>query len=247
VRPSQVVHRATAYLERHDVTSPRVSAETLMASVLGTDRAGVYLRVEPLSADEARRFGRQLCRRCSGVPLQHLTGHWAFAGLDLKMRPGVFVPRPETEVLVVEALGLIDTIAGPIVVDLGTGTGAIALALKDRRPDARMVGVDVSEDAVDLALENAGRLGLDVELARGDLMDGVPPDLRGRVDLVVSNPPYVDPASFDGLPRDVRADPRAALVGEIGVCHTRRRRGGRDRRAPGPGRGGARRRGRVRS
>jgi release factor glutamine methyltransferase len=188
-----------------------------MASVLGTDRAGLYLRAEPLTSEEARRFGQQLCRRCAGEPLQHLTGRQRFGRLDFEVRPGVFIPRPETEILVEEALRTIADIRAPVAVDIGTGAGAIALSLKDQRPDARVVGVDLSDDAVVLARDNARRLGLEIEVGRGDLMDPVSPDLRGRVDLVVSNPPYLDPAAFDGLPSDVRAEPREALVGGIEI------------------------------
>ncbi|MBI2238912.1 MAG: peptide chain release factor N(5)-glutamine methyltransferase, partial [Actinobacteria bacterium] len=104
MRPSEVVRRATDYLGRHGVESPRQTAEALMALVLGTDRAGLYARGEGLSAREARMFGRAICQRCAGTPLQHLTGEQQFRRLVLEVRPGVFVPRPETEVLVGAAL-----------------------------------------------------------------------------------------------------------------------------------------------
>lgn len=213
MRPSDIVRRATDYLGRHGVESPRQTAEALMAHVLGTDRAGLYARSEGLSAREARMFGRAICQRCAGIPLQHLTGEQQFRRLALEVRPGVFVPRPETEVLVGAALGAVARIHGPVVVDVGTGTGAVALAIKDERPDAEVLATDLAPEAVELTRANAARLGLDVRVFEGDLLEPVPEELRGWVDLVVSNPPYVTPEEYGDLPAEVRADPPLALLG----------------------------------
>ncbi len=217
MRPSEVLARATAYLERHDVESPRESAEALMMTVLSTDRAGLYARSGGLSMGEARTFGRALCQRCAGTPLQHLTGEQAFRRISVAVRPGVFVPRPETEVLVDVALELLDGVQDPVVVDVGTGTGAVALAVADERPRARVFATDLSPEAVELAGENAARLGLSVTVLQGDLLEPLPPELRGAVDLVVSNPPYVTEAEYEDLPAEVRADPRLALLGGISL------------------------------
>lgn len=217
MRPSLIVRRAVDYLSRHDVESPLPTAEILLANVLGTDRAGLYTREEGLSTTEAKRFGRALCQRCVGVPLQHLTGEQGFRRLTLVVKPGVFIPRPETETLVERALVSIADVRSPVVVDVGTGTGAVALAIKDERPDARVLAVDVSPDAVALARQNAARSELDVEIVAGDLLDPIPVALRGAVDLVVSNPPYVEEHELAALSREVRADPVVALAGGIGV------------------------------
>jgi release factor glutamine methyltransferase len=217
MRPALVLRRAADYLSRHDVESPLPTAEILLATVLGTDRAGLYARGEGLSTGEARRFGRALCRRCAGVPLQHLTGEQGFRRLTLVVKPGVFIPRPETEILVEHALAAVSDTIAPIVVDVGTGTGAVALAIKDERPDALVLAIDVSPDAVELARQNAARLNLDVDVVPGDLLDAVPVGLRGAVDLVVSNPPYVQEHEVEALPLDVRADPILALAGGIAV------------------------------
>lgn len=216
MRPALIIRRAADYLSRHDVESPIPTAEILLAKVLGTDRAGLYTREEGLSTAEAKRFGRALCRRCVGVPLQHLTGEQGFRRLTLLVRPGVFIPRPETEILVEHALAAVADVTAPVVVDVGTGTGAVALAIKDERPDARVLAIDVSPDAVALARENAARSNLDVDAVPGDLLDPVPVALRGAVDLVVSNPPYVEEHEVAALPRDVRADPMLALAGGVG-------------------------------
>ncbi len=217
MRPSEVLRQATEYLERHGVESPRENAEVLLARVLETDRSGLYARGEGLSAREARMFGRAICQRCAGTPLQHLTGEQQFRRLTLEVRPGVFIPRPETEVLVGAALKTVAAIPEPVVVDVGTGTGAVALAVKDERPDAQVLATDLSPEAVELARSNAARLGLDVRVFEGDLLAPVPKDLRGWVDLVVSNPPYVTREELEDLPPEVRADPPLALVGGVEV------------------------------
>src|SRR5918996_1397822 len=213
MRPAEVVRRATDYLERHGVESPRATAEQLMIHVLGTDRAGLFSRTQGLDAREARMYGRAICQRCSGTPLQHLTGRQAFRRIEVEVRPGVFVPRPETEVLVEHALAAIQVSDGPLVADVGTGTGAIGLAIKDERPDARVFATDRSAEAVDLALANARRLRIDVTVLEGDLLTPLPEELRGWFDLVVSNPPYVTPEEYEGLPPEVKADPTLALLG----------------------------------
>ena len=213
MRPAEVVRRAADYLERHDVDSPLPTAEQLLATVLGTDRAGIYRRVEALRGPEAKAFGRALCRRCDGVPTQHLTGETGFRHLTLVVRPGVFVPRPETEVVVDAALRTLEGRTAPAVVDVGTGSGAIALAIKQERPDARVWAVDRSTEAVSLARHNAERLALDVSVLQSDLLLGLDATLTGPLDLVVSNPPYIEPEAYDSLPLDVRAEPFDALVG----------------------------------
>jgi release factor glutamine methyltransferase len=215
VRPAEVVTRASDYLARHGVESPRETAEALLAYFLETDRAGLYAREEGLGTRTARLFGRALCQRCHGVPLQYLTGEQQFFDLVLGVAPGVFVPRPETEVLVERALEVFPD-AGTAV-DVGTGTGAAALAIKRFRPEASVWGTDLSEDAVRVARANASRHDLAVEVLHGDLLSPLPADLRGAVDLVVSNPPYVTREEYDTLPAEVRAEPYEALVGSTDV------------------------------
>jgi release factor glutamine methyltransferase len=215
VRPSEVVSRAADYLDRHDVESPRETAEALLEYFLETDRAGLYARDEGLDTRTARLFGRALCQRCHGVPLQYLTGEQQFFDLVLGVAPGVFVPRPETEVLVERALEVLPDRGA--VVDVGTGTGAVALAIKRFRPAASVWATDVSMDAVRVARANASRHGLGIEVVPGDLFSRLPGDLRGGVDLVVANPPYVTREEYADLPAEVRAEPYEALVGATDV------------------------------
>lgn len=220
MRPSEVVRRGADYLERHDVDASLSTAEQLLAGVLGTDRSGVYAREEPLRSGEARAFGRALCRRCTGVPTQHLTGETGFRHLVLTVRPGVFVPRPETEIVVDAAVEALPVTPGPLVVDVGTGAGAIALSLKRERPDARVIAVDRSPEALALTEENAARTGLKIEVLASDLLAALDPSSTGPIDLVVSNPPYVEEGEYAALPAEVRADPVEALVGGVEVYAT---------------------------
>ena len=217
MRPAEVVRRGSRYLERHGVEAPDVSAEALMMQVLDVDRPALYAREQGLSSAEARAYGRALCLRCIGTPLQHLTGEQGFRHLVLTVRPGVFIPRPETEVLVDVALELLAGAASPCVVDLCTGSGAVALAIADERPGARVIATDVSQAAVALARENAERLGLTVDVRAGDLFEPLSKECRGQVDLVVANPPYLSIEHAPDLPPEVRADPPQALFGELEV------------------------------
>ncbi len=214
---SALIRRSADYLAAHGVESPMETAETLLMRLLGTDRAGLYRRTEGLDTATARLYGRALCQRCTGVPLQYLTGEQQFMDLSLSVTPGVFVPRPETEVLVEVALAAIEDISSPVVVDVGTGTGAVALAVKRHRPEAEVWATDVSDAAVALARGNAERLGLDVDVRKGDLMGPLPEDLMGRFDLLVSNPPYVTLEEYEDLPDEVKTEPIEALVGGTDV------------------------------
>ncbi len=232
MRPSEVVRRSADYLARHGVESPRETAEALLMHFLHTDRAGLYTKDDGMDVATARMFGRALCQRCTGTPLQHLTREQPFMDLRLEVRPGVFVPRPETESLTEAALEVMSSLDSPTVVDVGTGTGAVALSLKKARPEATVLATDVSPEAVSLARSNARRHGIQVEVLEGDLLDPVPGELRGRLDLMVSNPPYVTEEEYEALPREVLADPFEALVGGTEV-HRRLAVEGREWLAPG--------------
>ena len=189
------------------VDTPNVDAELLVAHVLGTTRSGVHTA---RGAEVPDGFEALLERRARREPLAYVLGEWGFRRLVLKTDVRALVPRPETEVLVERALELLRGEAEPRVLDLGTGTGAIALAIADEHPGARVTAVDSSPDALALARENADTLGLPVELRLG----GIDIAAEGW-DLVVSNPPYVTPAEWDGLQPEIREwEPRSALVGQ---------------------------------
>ena len=185
------------------IETPRVDAEWLVAHLLGTTRSGLAARLE----DEVDGLEPLLARREAREPLAYVLGEWGFRRLTLKTDARALVPRPETEALVERALALVQGLAAPRILDVGVGSGAIALALKDERPDAQVTGVDVSPDALTLAAENAGRLGLEVELRQGDGADAA----AEGWDVVVANPPYVE--KLDDLQQELRWEPEVALVG----------------------------------
>lgn len=194
------------------MTIPDHEVRRLATVVSGRDP--VALATQPLDDAERARLDALVGRRKAGEPLQYLEGTVAFGPLELAVDRRALIPRPETERVWEEAVGSLRR-AGPgtVIVDLGTGSGALALALKHAFPEARVYGVEISAEALALARENAARTGLDVILLHGDLFEPLPDDLRGRVDLVVANPPYVADGEFGTLPRDVREhEPRIALT-----------------------------------
>jgi release factor glutamine methyltransferase len=154
-------------------------------------------------------------RRAAGEPLQYVTGVAGFRRLDIFVGPGVFIPRPETELVAEKAMELLPR--SGTVVDVGTGSGAIALAIKDERPDANVIATEVSDEAVLWARRNVESTGLAIDLMPGDLLSPVPERLRGRVEVIVSNPPYIPPEDAHLLPVDVaQHEPKVALFADAG-------------------------------
>jgi release factor glutamine methyltransferase len=195
--------------------TPRLDAEVLLAAALGVDRAILISDSRrELTGPEARWFMDAVRRRRSREPVAYILGRKGFRALELEVDRRVLVPRPETEHVVEAALGLP---AGSRLVDVGTGSGAIALALKDERPDLVVLATDVNPEALEVARANAARLGLDVELVAGDLLAGI-----SEVDAVVSNPPYI--AEGDTvMPEVARYEPHDALFApDAGLAVIRR-------------------------
>ena len=201
------VRDALAQAERRlaaaGVDTPRVDAELIVAHLLGGSRTQVYADLDR----EVNGLEPLLARRERREPLAYVLGEWGFRRLTLMTDARALVPRPETETLVERALEVAEGIEGPRILDVGVGSGAIALALKDERPDAQVIGVDVSADALALARENAQRLGLEIELRQGD---GAVAAAEGW-DVVVANPPYVE--SLEDVQPELRWEPKVALVG----------------------------------
>jgi release factor glutamine methyltransferase len=211
VRTQDAVREFAAELERAGCPSPRVDAEWLVAHVIGGSRTDVYAGDRALHEDELVRLRALAERRRAREPLAYVLGEWGFRRLTLAVDPRVLIPRPETEILVERCLELLDGVEEPRVLDIGVGSGAIALAIVDERPDASVVATDTSPAAMEVAAANKLRLGFDgrVELRHGDLLAGA----GGPFDLIVSNPPYVAPEDVERLQPEVLLEPREALVG----------------------------------
>ena len=217
-------------LVRAGVDTPKVDAELLLAHALAASRTELYAAPErALGGEEERRFRGFLLRRCRREPAAYILGEWGFRRLTLLVDARVLVPRPETEVVVERCLARLEELPAPFVLDVGTGSGAIALAIADEHPGASVVATDISADALALARANRDRLGLTrrVELVHGHLDARLP----GPFDVVVSNPPYVAPEEYDDLQPEIRLyEPREAVVG-VGA-HAAIARRSRDLLAP---------------
>jgi release factor glutamine methyltransferase len=213
---------AIGRLTSDHVPSPRLNAETLLMFTLNCDRAHLYAHPErELTKEEQSRYDETLTQRAKGVPTQYITGHQEFWGLDLIVSPAVLIPRPETEHLIEIVLPLARALRNPRIADVGTGSGAIALALAKELPDAEIHASDNSPAALEIAEANAARLQLEFRNSKTslherrlffhdtDLLTGLDP---ATFDLVVSNPPYVGVSEEDEVQLEVRKfEPRTAV------------------------------------
>jgi len=207
---SEVLRLSTDHLAAKGSETPRLDAERLLAKALGLERIELYMAIDrPLTPPELDAARALVARRARREPLQYVLGEWGFRRLTLTVDQRALIPRPETEVLVERALALLVGLDRPRVLDVGTGSGAVALAIADEHGGAVVTGLDSSADALALAADNVARTGLVVDLVRHDLFDGLP---AGPWDLIVSNPPYVDAADLPTLQPEVRDwEPHAAL------------------------------------
>ncbi|HST17871.1 MAG TPA: peptide chain release factor N(5)-glutamine methyltransferase [Gaiellaceae bacterium] len=206
----ETLDAAATYLASRGVEHPRLDAELILARALGLTRLELYTQHDrPLTSAERDAAREPVRRRGGREPLAYVLGDWGFRRLTLHTDARALVPRPETEVVVDRCLALLDGAERPRVLDVGTGTGAIALAIKQELPDALVTATDSSPEALALAGENAACNGLEVNFVETDLLEGV----AGPFDVVVSNPPYVLAEEVEKLEPEVRDwEPRGALV-----------------------------------
>jgi release factor glutamine methyltransferase len=208
----ELLREAADELGRAGCPSPQVDAEWLLAHVCGVTRTELAADGKhPLPPEDERHFRQLVARRSGREPLAYILGEWGFRRLTLKVDRRVLIPRPETETVVERCLSFLADVAEPRVLDIGVGSGAIALAIADEHSGARVIATESSSEALAVAEENLGRTGLAerVELVEGALFAG----LEGPFDLVVSNPPYITAAELGGLdPEVARFEPREALI-----------------------------------
>jgi release factor glutamine methyltransferase len=216
-----VLESGAKALAETGIGNSRLDAELLMAAALNTGRTNVIAGAVELSAESLTRFGELIARRAAREPLAYILGRKEFFSIEFEVTPAVLIPRPETEILAGAALEAAAQRPDCAVLDLGTGSGAIALALAANEPRIRIVATDVSREALEVARQNAVRLGLGerIEFRLGDCWaalgasDG---SAAARFDLVVSNPPYIEERELEGLEPEVAGfEPRMALAGGI--------------------------------
>lgn len=193
--------KASTAIDHWQRDREEIEADELLGHALGVDRVRPGDEVSP---GVKRRFDRMIARRASGEPVQLITGHAVFRGLQINARPGVFVPRDSTEYLAEQAVRRLRGRHRPVAVDLATGGGTVALAIANEVPGVRVFGTDISLAAVRVARENARLLRLRATFAKGDLFGGLPGDLRGRVDVITLHPPYVARDEIHELPEEIR-------------------------------------------
>ena len=220
----EVLQNTTAYFAKKQVEHPRLNIEHLLADALGKKRIELYLEFDrPLSDRELEPLRDKVRRRAEGEPLQHLLGHWDFFGRTFKTDRRALIPRPDTELLIEAVLKNLLTREpnATHLVDVGTGSGVLAITFALEQPELEVVAVDISNDALELAQENAERLGVSdrIVFRRSDLLD----QIDGSFDWIVANLPYIPTADIPGLQREVQFDPALALDGgEDGLAIVKR-------------------------
>jgi release factor glutamine methyltransferase len=211
----RVLDWTIGYLKEHGSESARLDAEVLLAHARNCKRIQLYTDYDAVLPDDVRARMRELVkRRAAAEPVAYLVGHREFFSLDFEVTRDVLIPRPDTETLVVEALELLKPVAEPRVLEIGTGSGCIAVSLAVNRPEAQVIATDASPDALTAASRNVERHGVveQIEFRKGDLF--APLKEGEQFNLIVSNPPYVPTAEIDRLAADVREhEPRSALDG----------------------------------
>jgi release factor glutamine methyltransferase len=211
----EAIQKSTDFLAKRDIESPRLQAELLLAHRLAMPRMKLYLNFErALTAEETDSYRELIKRRGQREPLQHITGSTSFCGFEITVNKNALVPRPETEILAESGWTFLNPLPSGTALDVGTGTGCIAIALTAKCPNAKVFALDISPEALALAKENAAKNKVQIEFLQGDGFAAVPKN--AQFDLIISNPPYIASAEIETLEPEVRDfDPRQALDGGV--------------------------------
>lgn len=211
---AETLKTASAQLRQAEVPNDLLDAQLLLAEALQQDRTYLVINYNLAVPDEVlTRFQALVKRRSAGEPLQYILGRQEFFGLEFEVTPAVLIPRPETELIVEEVLRLSQKIAAPKIIDVGTGSGCIAVTLAREIAEAKIIATDMSAEAIAVAKRNAAKHGVQdrIEFIHCDLLNGIAADTK--VDFIVSNPPYIAPEEMPGLQREVRDwEPHNALT-----------------------------------
>jgi release factor glutamine methyltransferase len=215
----EILNQAVEKLRLAGIDRPRTNAELLLGAVLNKGKVDLYLDKDRiLTSDEIEKFNQYTKERISHRPVQYIIGTVEFFGLEFKVDERVLIPRPETEILVEVVIEQLANRENPKIIDLGSGSGAIAISLAKNVKEAFVYAIDVSRDALDVAKENAikNKMENQIEFLRGDLFEPLKnKNLEGQIDCVVSNPPYVSKDELESLPREIKDyEPSVALESE---------------------------------
>jgi release factor glutamine methyltransferase len=206
----ELLEKTAAYLAKHEVPSPRLTIELMLAEILQKTRMQLYLEFDqPVSEPVMDRLRPLVKRRADGEPLEYVLGVTTFAGHRITVTPDVLIPRPETEILLEEVVKVIDPDGLPVL-DVGTGSGILALSLAKEFPKTEIIACDISPAALAIARKNAAEIG-NIRIVESDLMEDK--SLPERFQVIVANLPYIPAGQIDGLMREVRREPRLALDG----------------------------------
>lgn len=215
MRIIEAINKASSILK--DSLSPRLDSEVILGYCLKKDRIYIYTHPETvLTPEEESYFFKLIERRSQGEPVQYITGTQEFMGLDFSVKEGVLIPRPDTEILVESVLDKIKKIKEPLIADIGCGSGAIAVSLAAYKKDALVYAADVMDIPLEMTELNSKKNNVDsrVKVIKSDILKGLPQMLKGRLDVIVSNPPYIKDSVIPGLMREVRDyEPYSALSG----------------------------------
>ncbi len=209
---AETLQDAARRLREAGVPNDLLDAQTLLCFTLGRDRTWLIINYrEAMAESDSEVYTQLIARRATGEPLQYITGRQEFFGLDFAVSPAVLIPRPESELIVEEVVRL--GWPAPLIVDVGTGSGCLAVAIAREIPTARVIAIDIAAEALDVARQNAVSNGVaaQIEFVNGDLLG----PLTTRASIIVSNPPYIAASEMDGLQREIRDwEPRGALTDE---------------------------------
>lgn len=217
----QILQKTENFFKKHDISQPRLDAEVLLADLLHMERIKLYVNYDyPLTAAEISQYRERVKKRSQQIPVAYITGCKEFMSLDFTVNGNVLLPRPETELLVEELLDLCEKneIEAPNIVDVGTGSGVIMVSLGYYLEQARIVGIDISAEALAVARKNIKKYEMEdrLKLIKGDLLTPLINMGKDNVDIVVSNPPYISDDELKSIPPDVKNEPQVALAGGPG-------------------------------
>ena len=211
----EAIQKSTQYLQEKGIESPRANAEILLADILHCKRLNLYLMFDkPMNEDEISNYRVFLKRRAQFEPLQYITGNVEFYGIDFKVNPSVLIPRPETELLVEAVINSVDKNKRITILDIGSGSGNISITLAANLSNASITGIDITEDSIELALENLSKHSFKdrVRFIKGDILN-YNFSSRDKFDIVVSNPPYVSANEFENVQKEIKEyEPKIAVT-----------------------------------